>query len=328
MKKTNEMGTSKQLQQVKRLKFIDFLLGFRGWFTRQDLIEEFKVAPAGVTRDISEYKAQTSNHGEGETGSRNMEFDEKLKRYLISETYSPITDISFSHAINLLKKSGQLGYLGAQASIPIESPRKLHDFSVDTLQKISRSISNLLCVDIHYGSLGSGASKRRISPHSLFESNDKWYVRAYCHKSNEYRTFHLSRIEEIEIASQNTEQEHQSINDKQWQRWVHIILVPHPSEKHPESIAKEYGMKPYPPEEKTDLVDRDHTQLQLLEGESVPYAKEVKVRAAICGFWLNHWNVDCSENNHLWKTDKRYQLALANPQALYGVESARIAPGR
>lgn len=328
MKEKNDFETSKQLQLDKRLKFIDFLLGFRGWFTRQDLIEEFKVAPAGVTRDISEYKAQTSNDGEGLTTSRNMIFDDKLKRYSISETYSPISNVSFSQAISLLKRSRQLGSLGAQTPIPIESPHKLHDFNTDILKKISRSISNLLCVDIHYGSLGSGASKRRISPHSLFESNDKWYVRAYCYKSNEYRTFHLSRIEEIEIALQNTEQEYQSINDKQWQRWVHIILVPHPSERHPESIAKEYGMNPYPPEEKTDLIDGDHTQVQLLEGESVPYAKEVKVRAAICGFWLNHWNVDCSEDNHLWETDKRYQLALANPQALYGVESARIAPGR
>ena len=72
----NDAENSKELQQVKRLRFLDFLLGYRGWFTRQDLIEQFKIAPAGATKDIAEYKLLTKvecSSCEGDI-SRNLEF--------------------------------------------------------------------------------------------------------------------------------------------------------------------------------------------------------------------------------------------------------------
>jgi hypothetical protein len=52
---------------------------------------------------------------------------------------------------------------------------------------------------------------------------------------------------------------------------------------------------------------------------------KVEVRAAVAGYVLRHWNVDCSEIHSL--DGPEIHLWLNNPQTLYGVDSATLAPG-
>ena len=87
--------------------------------------------------------------------------------------------------------------------------------------------------------------------------------------------------------------------DNQWNRIVDLHIVPHPNLKHPETIAKEYDM----------------TNGML----------KVQVRAAVAGYVLRHWNVDCSEAHKLTKSE--IHLWLSNQPTLYGVENLAIAPG-
>ena len=51
----------------------------------------------------------------------------------------------------------------------------------------------------------------------------------------------------------------------------------------------------------------------------------VQVRAAVAGYVLRRWNVDCSENHSL--TGAEYHLALQNRLALEGVDNLMLAPG-
>ncbi|GIB72240.1 WYL domain-containing protein [Vibrio cholerae] len=51
----------------------------------------------------------------------------------------------------------------------------------------------------------------------------------------------------------------------------------------------------------------------------------VEIRAAIAGYLLRLWNVDCSTNATL--KDGGAQLHLRNSAALYGVKNLNIAPG-
>jgi hypothetical protein len=52
---------------------------------------------------------------------------------------------------------------------------------------------------------------------------------------------------------------------------------------------------------------------------------KVQIRAAVAGYVLRRWNVDCSEHHHL--TGVENHLWLQNRQTLYGVENLVIAPG-
>jgi hypothetical protein len=81
---------------------------------------------------------------------------------------------------------------------------------------------------------------------------------------------------------------------------VPLQIIPHPNNvKYPTAIKLDFGM------EKGVL--------------------EVNVRAAMAGYLLRRWNVDCSENGSL--SGPEYQLYLQNNQTLYGAENLAIAPG-
>jgi hypothetical protein len=49
------------------------------------------------------------------------------------------------------------------------------------------------------------------------------------------------------------------------------------------------------------------------------------VRAALAGYLLRRWNVDCTENHSLRGSE--FHLWLRNRQALYGVTNLVLAPG-
>lgn len=51
----------------------------------------------------------------------------------------------------------------------------------------------------------------------------------------------------------------------------------------------------------------------------------LQVRAAVAGYVLRRWNVDCSELHSLQNAE--HHLWLQNRQTLYGVENLVIAPG-
>ena len=58
--------------QKQRLAYIDFLLMFRGYFSRSDLTMKFEMGMANATRDIALYK---------ELAPKNMELENSTKQY-------------------------------------------------------------------------------------------------------------------------------------------------------------------------------------------------------------------------------------------------------
>ena len=80
---------------------------------------------------------------------------------------------------------------------------------------------------------------------------------------------------------------------------VELELVPHPRLARPEIIRMDYGMN-------------DGTI-------------RMRVRAAVAGYMLLRWSVDCSPDHSL--KEEQFRLWLSEPLALYGVENAKLAPG-
>ena len=88
--------------------------------------------------------------------------------------------------------------------------------------------------------------------------------------------------------------------DIQWNRVTELELVPHPANvQHPDTIEAEYGM----------------------EGGVL----KVRTRAAMAGYLLRRWNVDCTDDHSL--KGGEHHLWLRNRQALYGVTNLVLAPG-
>jgi hypothetical protein len=83
------------------------------------------------------------------------------------------------------------------------------------------------------------------------------------------------------------------------QKSKEFIMNPHPGVEHPEAIEADYQMK---------------------DGMLV-----LDMRAPLVGYALRRWAVDCTLNHVL--DPRSHHLYLSNPQTLYGVESATLAPG-
>ena len=115
----------------------------------------------------------------------------------------------------------------------------------------------------------------------------------------QFADFVINRIEKAHLLNSEINDTETKQADQQWDRYVELALRPHPSLGHPETIEHEYNMQ----------------QGQLT----------IQVRAAVAGYVLRRWNVDCSLDHGL--SGPEYHLCLQNRQALAGVDNLMLAPG-
>ena len=155
-----------------------------------------------------------------------------------------------------------------------------------------------------YHSMKTGAGFREIVPHALVNSGLRWHVRAYDRTKGQFRDLVLTRMERVVPLPEATEKQfaaadEKAVADLQWNQWVTLHLVPHPAHPHPETIERDYGMQ--------------HGRLT------------VTLRAAVVGYVLRQWLVDCSQQARL--RGPEFRLKLADIRQLDGVDNAVLAPG-
>lgn len=171
---------------------------------------------------------------------------------------------------------------------------------LEVLSVLTRAIHRKVTVEISYRALSSGLTTREIVPFALANSGQRWHVRAFDRRSGEFRDFVLGRIADAQPIAGAVKEHESSDQDIQWNRIAEIELVPHPANvRHPDTIEAEYGME---------------------NG-----VLGVRVRAAMAGYLLRRWNVDCTEDHRLKGAE--FHLWLRNRQALYGVTNLVLAPG-
>ncbi len=277
--------------QRERLAYIDFRLYFFGEIGRPDLIDRFGVAPAGATRDLAMYR---------EIAPQNITFDGSNKIYRIGQAFTPLFDHASQRVLSALALGFGDGVNGAtQPLMPCESPCALSNPKMDVLAPVCRAIHAKRPVTIRYHSMSSGESERVIVPFALVDTGLRWDVRAFDRKSGEFRDFVITRMEAPTLLDEEPKANERPDNDIQWTRIVELDFVPHPRLERPEIIKMDYGM--------TDGSIR------------------MRVRAAVAGYMLLRWSVDCSPDHRL--KEEQYRLWLSDPLALYGVENAKLAPG-
>ncbi|NMP15867.1 WYL domain-containing protein [Thalassotalea sp. Y01] len=278
--------------QKQRLAYIDFKLYFTGMVTRSEIVSHFELGLAAATRDLKFYK---------ENAPDNMAYDNVEKKYFITTQFKPIFKHDARRTLIKLANNISDGFDSiGDTSFPIESPSPLNVPDIDIIAKLSQAIINHKPISVIYTSLSSGSGARELVPHSIVDNGLRWHLRAYDRKSKSFRDFVLTRITKVTILAQTPSPEEDKLEDHQWMRMVPLQIIPHPNNvKHPTAIKLDFGM------EKGML--------------------EVNVRAAMAGYLLRRWNVDCSESGSL--SGPEYQLYLQNNQTLYGAENLAIAPG-
>ncbi len=278
--------------QRQRLAYIDFKLYFTGMVTRSEIVSHFELGLAAATRDLKFYKEQAPN---------NMAYDNVEKKYFITTKFKPVFKHDARRTLIKLANNISDGFDAiGETSFPIETPSPLNVPEIDIIAKLSQAIINQKPISVIYTSLSSGSGSRELVPHSIVDNGLRWHLRAYDRKSKSFRDFVLTRITKVTILAQTSKPEEDKLEDHQWMRIVPLHIVPHPKNvEHPTAIKLDFGME---------------------NG-----VLEVNVRAAMAGYLLRRWNVDCSEGGIL--SGPEYQLFLRNTQTLYGAENLAIAPG-
>lgn len=278
--------------QKQRLAYIDFKLYFTGMVTRSEIVSHFELGLAAATRDLKFYK---------ESAPENMAYDNVERKYLITTKFKPLFKHDARRTLIKLANNISDGFDSIGDTLfPIESPSQLNVPDIDVIAKLSQAIINNKSISLIYTSLSSSSGARELVPHSIVDNGLRWHLRAYDRKSKSFRDFVLTRITQITILPQTPSPEEGQSEDHQWMRVVQLQIVPHPNNvKHPTAIKLDFGMK-------KDML-------------------EVNVRAAMAGYLLRRWNVDCSEKATL--SGSEYQLYLQNNKTLYGAENLALAPG-
>ena len=277
--------------QRERLAFIEFRLWFLGDVRRPDLIDRFGIAPAVATRDLTAYR---------DAAPGNIDFDQRRKVYVPTPNFHPIFEHEPQRVMSALSRGfGEGMGKASDGFLPCEFPLRLNQPSLPVLAVITRAIHQKRGVGLTYHSLNKGPSKREIVPIALVDSGLRWHARVFDRTSREFRDLVITRMERPVLLDSNADPEEQADRDAQWTRVVPLGLVAHPDQPRPDIVARDFAMRD------------GHLTLN--------------VRAAIAGYVLRQWSVDCSPDHSLDPT--HYRLWLKDSLVLYGVENAVLAPG-
>lgn len=279
-------------KQRDRLAYIEFRLWFLGDASRRDLMERFDIAPAVATRDFSAYRA---------LAPQNIDFDGRRKRYIPGAHFAPVFEHTPERVLTAISRGfGEGEDRQGDGYLPCEGPVRLNRPALAELAVVTRAIHQQQVLRVRYHSLKRGTIEREVVPHALVDSGLRWHTRGYDRTIDAFRDLVISRIEAASpIVTESPRPHERPEADDEWQRPIDLVLVVHPGVVRPVIVQRDFGMK---------------------RGEL-----RITVRAALAGYVLQQWNVDCSPERRL--DPAIHRLCLKDPESVRGVKSAEIAPG-
>lgn len=287
-----ETLSQRSQKQRDRLAYIEFRLWFLGDACRRDLMKRFGIAPAMATRDFTAYR---------DLAPQNIDFDGSRKVYVPSKRFAPVFEHEPERVLSAISRGFGAGDdRPGNSYVPCELPLRLNRPTLQELAVVTRAIHQHQVLRVKYHSLRRGAANREVIPHALVDSGLRWHTRVFDRQTNEFRDLVISRIEAAEpVPGMEVFPNEMAQADDEWNRLVDLALVVHPGVVRPEIVQRDFGMR---------------------RGEL-----HVSVRAAIAGYVLQLWNVDCSPDRSL--DPAIHRLCLKNPDAIKGIRSVEIAPG-
>ena len=185
--------------------------------------------------------------------------------------------------------------------LPLYTMPRLHAFldesSLEPVGKISRAIQNREALEISYRSASSDQPSRQIVPVALADNLLRWHVRAFDRNRRKFCNFVVHQIESVKILGDSPIEEHEHPDkDCEWHKFVTLKITTH-SFNLQNSETFEMGNQ----------------------------IRKIRIRAAMAGYFLQIWNIDCSPNESL--RGKQYQFRLTNVKEVSNVADLTIAPG-
>ncbi len=97
------------------------------------------------------------------------------------------------------------------------------------LIQLQSNIANFQVVTIHYLSLDSQRTERKIEPFALYTTNDNWILIAFCRKRNDFRAFRLDCIQQLTKTQEHFEPHNITLEqyfDECRKKWTNTPDIP------------------------------------------------------------------------------------------------------
>ena len=228
------MSELSQERQIQRLKYIDLCAYILGFVNRKVLMNRFDVKQAWATKDFTIYQEKTGD---------NLVYDHALKAYKPVDWFTPHYDHDVDDAIDLISEGKQ--------SIICEPKfaTNTYSYAIRSVKPDLKKVFSVLRalhlgkkVELKYLSRSSGHSLRIIAPHSLIKTGCFTYVRAFDHKSGEFRSFKLNRVIDSKFLDSQPGQMECKEADVDWQTKVTLKIVINKNVDNPEAIEYDFGL--------------------------------------------------------------------------------------
>ena len=223
-----------------RYRYIEIIALWEGSLRTKHLCQTFNIGRQQASKDINQYN--------NEIAPNNLFYDRSMKSYVPSDTFIPkvtsgVLDeyLSFStdatDSVNILKSI-------CKENIPVETIKWPSRYAAPrVVRSVVQAIKRCNRIEVDYVSVQKPDREGRIIvPHALAFTGDRWHVRAWCEKNQDYRDFALSRFRgEPELLGKSA---HNRKNDVAWQTKVTMEIIPNPSlsPEQQKVVAEDYAM--------------------------------------------------------------------------------------
>lgn len=199
--------------QMNRLFQIVYILINKKTTTARELAERFEVSVRTIYRDIDILSSAgiPVYTSQGKGGGISLLDDYILNKSVLSETeqneilfalqsfaltQNPETDKVLSKLSNLFNKS-KTNWIEVDLSPWGSEKNKASEFTI-----LKNAILNHQIIEFDYYNSSGEKSSRKIEPIKLNFKVHAWYLKGYCLTKQDYRTFKISRMSNIELTQE------------------------------------------------------------------------------------------------------------------------------
>ena len=177
----------------ERLRRVEFLLWWRGWVGRQDLVDGFGISPAQASGDLQRYAGINPGALIYHTSRKRYEAAEGM----VCRLHEPV----FDEAVRFFLGAGAGGATEAKVEVAdarlsvIGLPVRRLDGGI--ARRVLMALLERRWLRVRYLSVNSGKDGwRELVPAGLAWDGRRWHVRAWCAQGNGWRDFVLGRMVE------------------------------------------------------------------------------------------------------------------------------------
>lgn len=222
----------------QRLTLLEATVFWTGELITNFLTDTFSISRVQATKDIALYLSFRPD---------NLRYDRSLKRYLITEQFTPLLITgSPQECLQVLQASQSAAppIVTLMSNLPtiegLPSPTRRIDVAV--LRPVLQAARFGLVLEIGYQSMTtSEPAVRKVQPHTLVFDGWRWHMRAFSYSHNEFRDFVLARIHKAMVVGKP---ENPTLVDTLWETQLTVEIGPHPglSDSQKLAIERDFGM--------------------------------------------------------------------------------------